>query len=259
MERFGHPDVIWCGTDCFPEGTLVWTDKGYKDIKDIKCFDYVLTHTGKYKRVNTKFEKMDYQFFKIKISGCEEMIVTQNHPFLARKKHRINTHVRGEVLTYTEMLEPEWISVKNLTNEYRVGVRINNESKIPEWQGTTKSRPNPKLTPKEEIVCNYNKFMDNEDFWWFVGRYFGDGTLENNCGVGICCNKNEQHENEEIRSVLERLNIKYSFYEKTTANHFYIFDKELYDFLIQFGKGAFNKTITPTILDLPVNLLKKIH
>lgn len=112
------------------------------------------------------------------------------------------------------------------------------------------------ITPKEEIVCKYDKFMDNEDFWWFVGRYFGDGTLDHKCGVGICCNKNEPHENEEIKSVLEKLGLKYSFYEKKTANHYYVYDKELHDFLLQFGKGALNKTITPTILDLPINLLK---
>ena len=51
IERFGKPDVIWASPDCFPEGNLVWTTDGYKDIKDVECGDFVLTHLGNYKKV----------------------------------------------------------------------------------------------------------------------------------------------------------------------------------------------------------------
>lgn len=256
LDLFGKPDILFSGTDCcFTGNALVWTDQGYKEIKDIQCFDNVLTHTRQYKRVNKKFEKMDYQFYKLKISGCEEQLVTQHHPYLCRKKHRVNTHKNGEVVTYTELLEPEWLEAKDLTTEYRVGIPINNQSIIPKWEGSIKKRPNTKLTPVAEIVCNWGKFMDNEDFWWMIGRYIGDGYLHLERGVfNITCSK-EEHD--EISTVLDRLNVEYKFYHKKTADNFVIFDKELSDFVSQFGIGAYNKTITPTILNLPKNLLSK--
>lgn len=253
IDRFGKPDVIWASPDCFPEGTLVWTDKGYKDIKDVQCLDNVLTHTGKYQCVNAKFCKSDYQFYKIKISGCEEMFVTPNHPFLVRKKHRINTHQNGESVAYTELLPAEWVPVKNLTNEYRVGIPINTNSIIPEWKGVVLSTANGRVVSTSKIVCEYNKYMGNADFWWLVGRYFGDGSLNDDKGyVDICCAKNE---NDEIKPIIDRLGIKYSVYEKDTANHFCISSTELVSFLSQFGSGALNKQITPTILNLPKELL----
>lgn len=255
LERFGKPDVIWASPDCFPEGTLIWTDKGYKDIKDIQCFDKVLTHTGEYRRVNAKFCKSDYQFYKIKIAGCEEMLVTQNHPFLVRKKNRVNTHKNGEAITYTELLQSEWVAVKNLTNDYRVGIPINTNAIIPQWNGIVLSIANQKITSTSKIVCEYNQYMDNADFWWIVGRYFGDGSLSPNKGtVDICCAKDE---NDEIQHVIDRLGIKYSLYEKATANHFCISSSELVAFLSQFGIGSLNKQITPAILNLPKELLQQ--
>ena len=37
--------------------------------------------------------------------------------------------------------------------------------------------------------------MDNEKFWWLIGRYFGDGSLSSNkCLVDICCAIDEINE-----------------------------------------------------------------
>ena len=84
-------------------------------------------------------------------------------------------------------------------------------------------------------IDEYDKYMDNPDFWWLVGRYFGDGNLSENKGcVDICCAKDE---NEEIKSVIDRLGIKYSIHKKYTANHFCISSTELVSFLSQFGVG----------------------
>lgn len=128
--------------DCFPEGNLVWTSKGYKDIKDVECGDYVLTHLGNYKRVYRTIKKNDYKFYQIKIAGCESFLVTPNHPFYVRKKHRINTHKSGESVVYTKLGDPEFIKAEELTTDYKVGIPVNQNSIIPQWDGVTKYRFN---------------------------------------------------------------------------------------------------------------------
>ena len=39
------------GSPCFKGDTLVYTDKGYKEIKDIVVGDKVLTHKNRFKKV----------------------------------------------------------------------------------------------------------------------------------------------------------------------------------------------------------------
>ena len=258
LDRFGHPDVIWASPDCFPEGNLVWTSKGYKDIKDIECGDYVLTHTGNYKKVYRTIKKNAQKFNNIKISGAESFYVTPNHKFYARKKHRVYIHKEAigsdKDVTYTELLAPEWVEAENLTNEYRVGIPINTMSEIPKWDGVIKYRYNQNGKVQSWVENTLEQYLDNEDFWWIIGRYIGDGSVSTKkYTVEICCAKNED---EEIRVHLDKLGIPYKYREKYTTNAFCFFSKELCEFVLQFGEGSSGKKITPYILNLPVNLLK---
>ena len=254
IEKFGYPDVVWASPDCFTAGTLVWTSEGYKNIEDVKCNDLVLTHKGNYKKVYRTIKKNTYKFNKVKISGCEELLVTPNHPFYARKKHRVNTHKNGEAVVYAELLKPEWINAEGLTSEYKVGIPINSKSEIPKWNGVVKVISNSYGVNNSYIENTLDKYMANEDFWWIIGRYIGDGCVSTEKGmVEICCAKDE---NEEILEHLDRLDLIYSFREKRTTNAFIFSSKELCLFVEQFGKGALNKTITPEILNLPKDLLK---
>lgn len=260
IEKFGHPDVIWMSPDCFPEGHLVWTKEGYKDIKDITCNDYVLTHKGNYKRVIRTIKKNTYKFRNIKISGSEEIIVTENHPFYARKKKRINTHKNGESLVYTKLLEPEWVNAEDLTTDYKVGIPINSESIIPKWNGTIYYTANSYGITNSWVINELDKYMDNKDFWWLIGRYIGDGYVnkedskrKSRSEIDLCCAYDEI---EEIQEVLDKLDIKYTTRKKEFTFSFIFCSKELREFVIQFGIGAKNKRITPIILNLPKELLK---
>ena len=260
-EEWRHPDVVFAGTQCFEKGTLVYTNKGYKEIQDIKCKDYVLTHTGKYKQVYQTFKTSKTDIWKIKISGCEWMECSGEHPFYARKKHSYSTRKGGYAHRVSELLEPEWIKAKNLTNEYKVGIPINQESIIPNWEGSVINMANNSGVYKSYIKKDLQKYMGSPDFWWLIGRYFGDGSLgipntklnKKRGYVEICCAMDEI---KEIKEVIDKLEIKYSERDQH-IHHFYFFNAELYDFLLQFGKGALNKEITPLILNLPKYLLRK--
>jgi len=248
-----YPDVIWASPDCFVKGNLVWTSKGYKNIEDIQCNDLVLTHAGNYKKVYRTMKQSKTHMCEVKISGSEVIECTINHPFYARKKHYVNTHKNGEPITYTELLSPEWVKAEDLSNEYKVGIPINTNNIIPKWDGVVISRANKSGVYESHVENTLEIFMNNESFWWIVGRYFGDGCLSmNKNNIDICCAKDEI---DEIKPVLDRLQIKYTERDQE-IHHFNIFSKEWCEFLKQFGIGALNKSITPLILDLPKSLLK---
>lgn len=254
IERFGRPDVIWASPDCFPAGTLIWTKDGYKNVEDINCFDEVLTHKNRYRRVYATQKTNKYDICEIKISGCESVLVSSEHPYLVRKKSRKTTSVNGKAVALPILGNPEWIRVKDLTTEYKVGIPINTESIIPKWDGCVYETKNQYGRTNSHISNNYGKCMKDGDFWWVVGRYFGDGSLSSGKStVDICCAFDEV---QEIQPILDKLKIKYSLYKKITAYHFNICCKELVSFLSQFGVGSKNKQITPLILNLPKDLLK---
>lgn len=254
LDKFGHPDVIWASPDCFPAGTLIWTKNGYKNVEDIRCFDEVLTHKNRYRKVYATQKTNKRDLYEIKISGCEPMTVSSEHPFLVRKKVRHNTHINGEARVWTDYTKPEWLKVSELSNEYRVGIPINNESIIPEYHGCVYETRNSYGITTSHIENMLGPYMGNPDFWWMVGRYFGDGHLsKEKISVDISCGK---HKTIEVIERLDKLGIKYSLYHKDTADYFYYNNKELCLFLEQFGIGALNKSITPVILNLPIPLLK---
>src|SRR5690606_6435470 len=86
-----QPDVVFDIRDkwmCLADTTSIFTKNGVKYIKDIKIGDYVLTHTGKFKKVNKIFQrKYNGRCFKIKASNINETVdITENHEILVLKK-----------------------------------------------------------------------------------------------------------------------------------------------------------------------------
>lgn len=257
IERFGVPDVMWFSTPCFTGETLVLTDKGYKEIKDIKIGDCVLTHNNKYEMVTDIGVKPKNKIKKIKISTSEEINTTDNHPFYARTKKRIwNSKKRGWDRIYGS---PKWVKAEDLTKEdYMVGFAINQNSKLPIWEGVEKIRSNQVNSYKYK-ENNLSKYFSNPDFWWLIGRYLGDGWYredKKHSYVIICCSKNELNE---ITSVLDRLGkdfFNYNISEERTTYKIRICKKELVYYLKQFGKYAYGKRLTNDIIDLPKKFLK---
>lgn len=241
-----HVSLMWASPDCFTAGHLVWTNDGYKPIEDVRPKDYVLTHKGRMRMVTRFVKKSTYDLYEIKIAGCETQTVTPEHPYYARKK----SHTGGRVT----LGEAEWVKAEELSNEYKVGIPINSESIVPTWNGTVKEVHNQYGITTAIYVNELGRLMSNEDFWWVVGRYIGDGCLtESKCMVEICCAKDEDGE---IRPHLDSTGIRYTERDKRTTHAFTISSKEMCDFLGQFGAGAVNKSITPTILNLPIELLR---
>ena len=241
-------DLMTLGFPCFPSGTLVMTSKGHKEIQDINIGDKVLTHKNRFKKVVKTMQKPCSALYNIKVFGVEEFNVTAEHPFYARKFKRVWDCVNK---TNKRLFsEPEWVEVKDLDKTYYMGIAINQESKLPLWQGYEYKHQNRITKCKNELN------FENENLWWLIGRYMGDGwtSVTNrkskpnspNYRTIICCAK---HEINEITQKLDGL-FNYSVAEERTVYKIHIVNKELTLFLQQFGQGASNKRVTSDILNL---------
>ena len=80
-EKQGIKPLLGC---CLPDEPIYTLD-GIKSIKDIKVGDYVLTHTGKYKRVLRHWSRQfDGILYGIDSWGAETVWLTEEHPILTK-------------------------------------------------------------------------------------------------------------------------------------------------------------------------------
>jgi len=100
---------VGIGPGCFAPGQKVKTDKGLKNIEDIKKGEKVLTHTGSYKTVTNTF-KFDDKKSIVDVNGIK---ATPNHEFyVLHKKYR-------DIVTDDNIHQfAEWVKAKDLTQDY---------------------------------------------------------------------------------------------------------------------------------------------
>lgn len=242
-------DLMTYGFPCFVKGTKILTLNGYKNIEEITKNDYVLTHNNNYKKVVKPMINYAHSIYNVSTMCSDDIFVTEEHPFYVRKLIK-----KGRNKSFNP---PEWIKTKNLSNEYYVGIAINQKSELPNWDGVDFIWSDGRKSRKSNKIKDY---FDRDDFWWVIGRFIGDGWIRkrynrknNVSGIIICC---AFEETDEIKEKLDGLGIKYCISKERTTNKFHITNGELGMYCMQFGQGAENKTITGDIINLPCELLK---
>ena len=247
------PDILIHGSPCFVADTLVLTKNGYKKIVDITTDDEVLTHRNQYKKVVNFLEQGKKTIWNIKAMGFDELETTSNHKFFVRERsYSYATNKSGNRVKTRNFGNPEWVECQDLTTNHFLGVAINQESKMPSWDGV-------------EYTCGKSTYIKNslpiydDRFWYLVGRYLGDGWIrsrkernDNLSGVTICCG---EHKIEEFKNAIGDL-FHYTLVKERTVYKLQFLNKELATFLEQFGRGASNKKLPGFIFDLPVSKLK---
>ena len=229
-------DLISYGYPCVTGDTLIATAGGYKQIKEIKEGEMVLTHANEYKKVERFIPQGKKEIWHINAMGTHGIDTTENHRYYARKKYR-KGHLG--IRTFTE---PAWVECKNLNNNYYLGTPVNNNN-----------------IPFEDSSIDLD-FTD-DTLWYLAGRYLGDGwTRErkdratNVCGVVICCGKHKANDFE------KKIDNKYHYTKsetRTTIN--YIFSSiAMAKLFSMMGHGAANKEIPPCFIDMPVEYLRKV-
>ena len=87
----GIERYVWASVNnedhyCFVKGTLVLTDKGNRNIEDIKIGEQVLTRQGYKKVLHNGVTQRNAEVVKAKLSNGKTIVCTANHPFYVKGK-----------------------------------------------------------------------------------------------------------------------------------------------------------------------------
>ena len=246
------PDILIHGSPCFTENTLVLTDSGYKKIVDVKVGDMVLDHTNNYNKVVNFLKQGKKEIWKIKAMSFDELETTENHKFLVKTRTRKISEKTGGLIR--DFKAAKWKECKDLTKDDFLGIAINQNSKLPKWNGVECTRGKTTY-----IKNNLSEKFTDKRFWYLCGRYVGDGWTRkrrernnNLSGIIVCCGK---HKAEKFEEKIKDL-FNYTKVEERTVFKYQFPNKELAYFMDQFGKGAKNKFIPGFIMDLPIEYLE---
>ncbi len=246
--KFERPDWLHASPVCFPENTLILTDKGLTPIQLIKAGDLVVTHKGRFRKV-TETKSRSSQLIKVKGQGHDGLLVTPDHPFLSVHKKTIYPPYKERKQgnwCHSILQQPEWVKAQDLKGKHWLSLTSYPEMEIPsiEFQGNERLRG--------------QRFDFSPEFFKVIGLWVGNGwtrygegsTNRKNRGeISISCNKKKA---EEMRAALRNANIKFHETEKRTAINFVITSRPLCRWLIKhFGKLAKGKKIPTWLLGAP--------
>lgn len=216
-------NMICGGSPCFVAGTKVITEKGYKNIEDVKVGDMVLTHKNRYMPVVRTGGEQNKEIYSLRIQGFLNTECTDYHPFYCKK---------------TKKSEPKKMKLKDLRVGYYLGSHINqnedNRFNLSDEDCWILGR----YVADGHIRKDKRKERKNSFQYQFI-LSIGDNKVD------------------ELKSIVKTRH--YNCYPHSESTHRVVFSSmELVNFVIEhgFGMGAENKIIPSFILDLPVSKLE---
>lgn len=239
-------DYVVGGHACFHPSTFINTQNGNITIDKINVGDFVLTHTGEYKKV-TKVMKtlVNEDLIELKNTLGSNLLVTKNHPFLT-KKYSDLYKLRDIKKHKTSFKNTIWKSIENLNTGDLLYYPFNTQ----------------------EIIDNNSEIIYEEDFFKLIGIYMGDGNLAikySNKGniesikVRVSLGKDYPELIEEVTRLLKKYS-KNSVGINDFKNHINLvcYDTELGKKILNLCGGPNNKKLNFNLLHAPINLQKQI-
>lgn len=226
--RIGGFCEDFIGYGCFTEGNYVVTSDGLVDIKDVKEDDFVLTHTGNYNRVITKYSRHCCDsVFDVFIPGRLPIRgVTSEHPF---------------------MVDDKWIKAKDLEIGMKVGYQ-------PSCLDLVQYADLSRLVEYDKSENSINVDYYSRYFSWFVGIFLAEGYVKLNKAVYLYIGEYENYLLSKIIRCINVINSNISVkshYVKNGYREITIFSSKLAKIMnaISPKSTARNKVIAKWYLD----------
>lgn len=184
---------------CIKPNTLVHTKTGYRPISDIKIGDYVMSHSGHYRKV-LKTMKRQHNGVLVSIKAnadFQSLSLTEEHPVLVYKK-RNQTNQKKSIQKIYEGIKPQFIPAKNVEVGDLVVLPKNKENydylkiHIADYL-VNYTNLNDKIYPVKNTNTNgLNNIIDIDyDFGVLIGYIIGDGCILNS-GITITFHLREE-------------------------------------------------------------------
>ena len=215
---------------CFSEDMMVACVDGYRKISEITINDSVLTEDGSYQKVY-ELHETDYigEILNIKVFGNSKIIeVTPNHPFLIKDKGYV---------TASEITEDDYLAIP-----------INKKEIVPSFDVLLKDNQY-----SEKLITT---ILDNEDYWFLMGYFLGDGWLIDSKKEIYFTINDKQVDN--ILPILQNV-IGLAKLNNSGVNckKYVGKKKQVFEILSKFGKYANGKFIPQFVHDAPKHLIKR--
>lgn len=139
------------GAPCITEDSLILTKDGYKQLKDIKVGDMVLTKSNTWHPVKKIFDNGIADTCYISGAGFKDIHCTNEHKFYVRKRL-----FKKDDPTDKKLDEPTFEKVENLDKSYYMGIPVIEEE-----------------TPF---------YSDSPTFWFLMGKMYMHGDIHNDEG-----------------------------------------------------------------------------
>ena len=272
--------------NCLSGNARIFTKDGYKEIKDIKLNDEVLTHKGRFKKVIKLYKNTvnseDVMTVSSPLSKNYSFEITKNHPILTAEK--------------TKNIFKKCVNIKNYikNNSYQTSWKTLNELDL---ECVVKTFQNG-IFPKYEIShieknekfdlmkFNIHSFFDddnikflkqnkpnkrfinlNYDFGKFLGLFLGDGYYcDGYKKIGFSFHSNENDLIDFVKSFFQKYNIKFHISEKIKYNtpvkctHILTTNKFIIELMKYFinGQYCYEKFLKNICFDLDKKVIKGI-
>jgi len=180
--NIGELDVFDGSPPCFPKGTMILTSDGAKPIEALTVDTSVLTHSGKYEKVES-LHKREYHGELIMIEpryGRNYITSTPEHPFFVKKSVRHKTE-SGSTKSF---LEPQWRPAHELNDgDLLLEPHVQQELELQASPVINKQLRNRKSVNGtracayvlSERACDLN--WKQPAMAWVLGLYLAEGRL----------------------------------------------------------------------------------
>jgi len=239
-------NLLCGGFPCFVAGTKVLTHNGYKNIEDVVLTDTLMTHTGQFQKIlNLQHKNYNGSLYNITAKYHSSFKCTDEHPFYIREKTRTwNNELRKYEYIFKN---PEWKKAHELDNNHYFGMKINENSIIPDF--------------------NFDKNtikLDNPEMWFMMGYFVGNGWIEETNKLdGRCMNKIRFAINtKDEKDILHKINNILQLTDKkcpsgNNCNKYGCSDFVWFNIFKQFGKYAHGKLIPEWVQDAPTEYIQE--
>jgi len=226
---------------CYDDKTEILTEEGWKLFKNINRNDYVATLNRSGFLEYHKPKKI----IREKYAG--EMILFQNRHLDLMVTPNHNMYVRDKGEEKYKLVQAE--KVFKTINRWRF-------KKDTLWHGQEKSYfvlPSVNKYKSKRLESTKKLDMNNwlEFLGWFISEGYAGSGKKRNYRIGISQDEKKSKYRSEIKNCIKKLGYKYS----ENKHEFRIGDKQLWNYLIQFGKAK-NKHVPSFVKGLPPRQIK---
>ena len=276
-----------------PETKIITEDFIPKPINEIKVGEKVLTHLGRFKRVEEVFER-NYQgeMIKISLSNLKTLALTPEHPVLGLKREDIkcyysysrkNTSVCRQFIEKTckkkcakwknFSWEPYFIPAKELREGDFVATPLPFENELDDPISIDYSLIHPKVLTSKPFK-KINKFTFKPDLLRLLGYYLAEGSIilrrskrnkeiKHTQGVIFGFNIGEENYINDVAKIISdnfnNLSVKIKKRPKTHTTTVEVYSKSLADYINYLcGSMADKKRLSRELLNLHPSLQKEI-